>query len=513
MTRPVHQRTLNFPVSPTAAVFAIIAFFTIFRSIIASGLGIGVDEAYTISVAHDLNLSYFDHPPLQYWIVHFLMPLFGDGRAARLPFIALFAGSCWLLYRLTRLLFGAQAGVLAVLALNCSAVFSLADGGWVLPDGPLIFALLAAAFVLARYFFHASENAPSLWTTWLLAGFWIGLAGLSKYHVVLFVVGLLLYLVSMPTRRHILFHPAPWLGAVVALCVVAPVIVWNAQHDWVSVAFQFGRSYASIRPRFGNFFANVGGQIIWLLPWIFVPLVIAAWHALRNGRNNERTWFCFCLALPIVATFTVIPIWGARGLPHWQMPGWLMLFPVLGDYLSRVVHAKRVRRWGYTSAMLFVVLTSLLLGHTMTGYGRVLFPFAFAKGDPTLESFEWSQLRPELETRGLLRPENFIITNNWTFAAKIDLALKNAIQIVIFRGEHKQYDFRYDPKSVLGRDAIVIGRIDSISGIENGLRPYFASIEELPSFTIGRANMREIELRILVAHRLKTPLPPQFPQK
>ena len=207
MNQPVVQPcVLHLRMDPHAAVLAIIAAFTVFRLILATALGLGIDEAYTVSVAHDLNLSYFDHPPLQYWIVHSFMPLFGDGRAARLPFIALFAGSCWLLYRLTRLLFGTQAGVVAVLALNCSAVFSLADGTWVLPDGPLIFALLAAALVLARYFFPEGKETPSPWTTWLHAGFWIGVAGLSKYHALLFVAGLLLYLVSVPTRRHLLLH-------------------------------------------------------------------------------------------------------------------------------------------------------------------------------------------------------------------------------------------------------------------------------------------------------------------
>ena len=289
------------------------------------------------------------------------------------------------------------------------------------------------------------------------------------------------------------------------------MLLWNAQHDWVSISFQAERGRASSGLHIGNFLANVGGQMLWMLPWIFVPLAIATWHALRAGRTAERSWFCFCLALPIVATFTIIPIWGDRGLPHWQMPGWLMLFAVLGDYLSRVDDAKRVRRWSIISALLFVVLTALLAGHAATGYGRILFPFAFAKGDPTLASFEWNQLPPELKARELLpRPGTFIITNNWTFAAKIDLAFKGTLPVVIFRGEHKQYDFRYDPKSFLGRDAIVVGRIDSIVGIEHDLRPYFDSIEELPSFALGRANMREIELRILLARKLKTPLPPQF---
>src|SRR6202008_5171575 len=96
-----------------ATALAIIAVFTAGRLLLGAVLGLGVDEAYTLSAAHDLQLSYYDHPPLQYWVAHLFMPLLGDGRAARLPFIALFAVSSWLLYRLTEVLFRAEAGVSA----------------------------------------------------------------------------------------------------------------------------------------------------------------------------------------------------------------------------------------------------------------------------------------------------------------------------------------------------------------------------------------------------------------
>ena len=142
-------------------VFSIILLFFAFRVVLSLALGLGVDESYDISVAHDLKLSYYDHPPLHYWITHFFMPLLGDGRAVRLPFNVLFIGTTWTLYLLTRQLFGAVAGFWAVLALNLSAFFTLA-GGWVLPDGPLMFCLLAAAYMIARALFPDARAAIAL---------------------------------------------------------------------------------------------------------------------------------------------------------------------------------------------------------------------------------------------------------------------------------------------------------------------------------------------------------------
>ena len=147
--------------SPARVAIGLIVVFSIYRLIVAATLGLGVDESYGIGVSHDLELSYFDHPPLHYWITHAFIPLLGDGRALRLPFIALFAATSWALYLLTRCLFNAVAGVWAVLALNLSMFFTIA-GGWILPDGPLMLGLAAAAYMLASGLFPvAAPPSPS----------------------------------------------------------------------------------------------------------------------------------------------------------------------------------------------------------------------------------------------------------------------------------------------------------------------------------------------------------------
>jgi len=498
---------MNLSSRPERAALAIIATFTALRLVLAAALGLGVDEAYTVSVAHDLGLSYYDHPPLQYWIVHLFLPLLGDGRAARLPFIALFAASSWLLYRLTRRLFDAQAGVVAVTALNCSACFTFGLGNLVLPDGPLMFALLAAALVLARGLFTQGEPTPTALATWLQVGFWVGVASLSKYHALLFAAGILLFLVTVPSRRQLLRQPAPWLGALLALAVATPVIVWNMQHHGVSIAFQAGRGRGSGGLHPGYVLANIAGQAIWMLPWIFVPLVVAAGRALRAGPGHQRSWYCVSLALPTLTIFTLIPLWTRVGLPHWQMPGWLLLFPVLGEWATRTLAPAALRRWGIAAGVLVVAVAAVIVGEAATGYGRILAPALFAAGDPTLDAFEWGQLPRELAARGLLRAGTFVITTNWIYAGKIDQAFHDAVPVVVFGSNPKQFGLRYDPHSLVGRDAIVVAPDDSMDGIASALQPYFDSIEELAPFALGRSGLAEIHLRVLLARRLGRPLP------
>jgi hypothetical protein len=162
-------------------VLLIITGFVLIRLIAAACMGLGMDESYSTAVSRDLHLSYFDHPPMHQWLAHLGGEMFGYGRWTRLPFIALFAGSSWLMFRLAARLFGEAAGVWATLALNLSVFFSVAAGAWVLPDGPLIVCELAAALCLARLFFPRVGEGEQAWLWWPAVGLWLGLAALSKY--------------------------------------------------------------------------------------------------------------------------------------------------------------------------------------------------------------------------------------------------------------------------------------------------------------------------------------------
>lgn len=499
---------MSFASRPDRVALTIIALFALLRVLLTASVDLGFDEAYTVSVAHALHLSYFDHPPLQYWISHLFLPLLGNGRAARLPFIALFAGTSWLLYRLTGRLFNPRAGVVAVLALNCSGCFTFGLGVMVEPDGPLMFAMLAAALTLTRVLFPAGEKESAQPGVWLQAGLWIGVAALSKYHAALFAAGLLLFLLTVPAQRRRLHGAAPWLAALLALAIASPVFVWNFQHHWASFEFQADRaSPGGFHP--GYVLANIGGQAIWLLPWIFVPLLIAAVRALRAGRAAERSWYCLCLGLPTIVVFTVIPLWGGHiGLPHWQMPGWLMLFPVLGDWASRAIEAPRLRRFGIAGSAAMLVFAAALVFQVNTGYGHIdaRSPSPFA--DPTLEMLSWRQLPPQLEARGLLPPGTFVIATSWFYAGKIDQALNDGVPIVVFNDDPREFGLRDGRRDLLGHDAIVVAPIGAMRGIAAGLRPYFDSIAEEPApIALGRLGRSEIELRVLRARHLRTPLP------
>ena len=497
-------RAPRFDAAARAALIQIAAFAAA-RALFAAALGPGYDESYAIAVARRLDLSYFDHPPLHQWIAHFAALALGEGAPTRAPFVALFAATGWLTFALTRRLFGARAGLVALFTLNATPFFFASAGAWVVPDGPLLFALAGAALTLAKLLFGAPAPRAA-WALWLLAGVCLGLAGLSKYSAALSALGVLVFLVVSPRQRHWLAHPAPYAAALVALAIVSPAFVWNARHGWVSFAFQGGRAALAGGWRPAQVGATLIGQIAYLTPWLFVPLLIALIEAARRARSDERRLFLLCLALPPIVVFTLTPLWGARGLPHWPMPGWLFVFPLLGAWLAEPWAARvHLKRWAFGAATALVVLAAVAVSQAATGW---LDRFRPARGaDPTLETLDWGALRAAPAAQGAA----FVVAARWWEGGKIALALGPQTPTFVFSADPRGMAFVDDAGRFVGGDGVIVAPQGRIEETLAALGPYFARFDAPQPLTLQRGGRDEISLALIPAHGLTRAFPLPYP--
>ena len=255
------------------------------RLLAGAELGLGIDETYMVAAGRTLHLGYFDHPPLSWWLSRGAALLLGSEQpgVVRLPFVALFAVSTLLVYRLGAMACSPTAGLWAAVALNLAPVLGITTGFWVLPDGPLVCALLGASYCLMR----ALPDDAARWGWWLGAGACAGLALLSKYSAVLTLAGAVLYLVSSPAHRHWLARPQPWVAAALAAALFTPELVWNASEGWASFAFQGGRASA--------YRLNLAG-----------PPTVLAGAACGPGRGPGKAGCCAVWRCP---RFCCSPLW------------------------------------------------------------------------------------------------------------------------------------------------------------------------------------------------------------
>src|ERR1043166_1624763 len=295
---------------PTAIVAWTIVIGTAFRvGVAAAGLDFDHSEAHYIASARVLDLSYFDHPPLAFWITWATRTLTGsDSRlAVRAPFIAMFVGTTWMMYRLGAELFDERAGALAALILNLSPLFTISFSAWAQPDGPLTFFVLAAILLVVRLE-RATATAHRL-LLWLGIGACLGLALLSKYPAVLIAAGLLLFAITSAPHRRWFVEPGPYLGAVLALVLFSPVLVWNARHGWISLGFQGGRAFEYEGISLRSLLDSIGGQAVLIGPWIWVPCLQAGVQGLARGPRDWRTWFLATVGATPVVLFTAVALW------------------------------------------------------------------------------------------------------------------------------------------------------------------------------------------------------------
>lgn len=516
------------------AAMVLLVIGTLVRLGLAALLDPGVDEAYAMAVATQWQLSWFDHPPMAFWWVRamhgFSAPFFGDAVPVvmlRLPFVLAFTATCAVMFDLSRRLWGERAGLWTLVALTLAPFFLLSAGSWMVPDGPLVLFLALTARLLAEILFFApAPDAARERRLWLAAGLTLGLAGLSKYHAALFAFGALAFFLVTPHRRR-LAAPAPWLAVVVAGVVVSPVLIWNAENGWVSFLFQSSRGTS----RGGINWSGLGraalGQMAYLGPWTLIGAVAAAVSLLRADRNvASPSAFLLALALPSIVVFTAVPLWGGNALPHWQMPGWLFLLPILGRAIADV----EIQRGEASQvARRFAVAATAVLALAIAGVAmfRALPPSPqtiarFGIGSFLEESVTWRGLATSLVDRDLLAATSsttaslerpLVVAFRWIEAARVAEALGQRATIAVFGSDPRGFAFLADPAAWLGRDVLLIGRPRTFARGLDAVRPLFSRVDRQAPIAVKFGDITLFEAEVAIGRSLTSLYPLPYPRR
>src|SRR5689334_21174957 len=223
-----------------------IAALVVLRLVAAAFTPLTFDEAYYWTWSKHLAGGYYDHPPMVAFVIRAGTMIAGDTElGVRLVSILLALPMSFAIWRATEILFGGtRAAASAVILLNVTMMASVGTL-IVTPDAPLLVASSFLLFFLAKVL----ETGRGAW--WLAIGAAAGCALLSKYTAMFFGPAILIWLVAVPKLRHWLLSPWPYLGGLVAIALFSPVILWNADHQWVSFIKQLGRArIEDFRPAF-----------------------------------------------------------------------------------------------------------------------------------------------------------------------------------------------------------------------------------------------------------------------
>jgi len=313
------------------------------------------DEAQYWLWSRTLDFGYYSKPPVIAWAIWATTAIGGDAEAwVRLSACLFQAGATVAVFLIGRRLYGASVG------LASAALYGLMPGIQLsalvaATDAPLLFfmALTILAYVTLP---HVEGRRRILLAAGLGAA--LGLAFLSKYAAVYFVIGLVIHLALSRAARSVWSLPAAAAAFVAFVAVLAPNLAWNAGHGFAT--FQHTASNAAWS---GVQLFNVTEMAIFLVSQfgVFGPIplgVLIVGTALAVVRRRlapeDLTLLCFTLPPLLIVTGQAFI---SRANANWSGAGYLAGCILVAAWLMRW----RARKWLITALAIQAAVAAFFL--------------------------------------------------------------------------------------------------------------------------------------------------------
>lgn len=409
------------------------ALGAVVRLALAAWLPLFPDETYYWEWSRHLAAGYFDHPPGIAWVIRLGTMVGVSPLAVRLgPWLAGTLATAATV-GMGHSLGGPRAAMWTAIVVACLPVAAL---GLVLatPDAILVAGMaLTLACVLRAASEPPASTAAFAW--WLAAGAALGVAMLAKYPAVFLAAGVLFGVIARPELRAHLRRPAPYIAGALALAIIAPMIWWNARHDWLSFRFQLRHGLATsgtnrtmmsqLATALRREAEYVGGLLLLASPLLFGLAVGAIVRALRRNAPSPAT-------LLGVVSVTWVLAFAASALrhsvePNWSAPALLAAAPLIGW----AVAGGWAQRWAVAGCALAVMLLGAMVG--LAAHPLEFIPPA---RDPVARAYGWDALGARVSALGADAARDaeqghrvWVAANRYQDASEIAFHLPNHPQV------------------------------------------------------------------------------------
>jgi len=384
------------------------------------------DEAYQWVWSKHLALSYYSKPPLIAYTQFLGTSLWGDNAFGVRFFSPIISAivSIFILRFFAREL-NARAGFFLVLIATATP---LASVGAVLMTIDPLSVLFWTAAMLAGW---RAIQTDAKTCDWAWVGLWMGLGFLSKYtELFQWLCWAVLFALWPPARKQ-LKRPGPYLAVLINLACAIPVLIWNAQHGWITVN-HLAQNAAVDKPWQPTlkFFAEFLGSEFGLLnPIFFVATVWASVVMWRRGRHNPHLVYFFSMGAPLFLAYFLFTF-HSRVLPNWIAPAVLPLFCVMVVYWDTQLRLGTLWIQPWLKAGLVLGAFMVVLGHDTNLVKKISGYYLPLKLDPLHRVREWDKIaeavdgaRQQLLTEG--KPV-FIIADHYGITGEISFYLPEA---------------------------------------------------------------------------------------
>lgn len=480
-----------------SSLVLILGVFTL-RLAFFGGMEVIPQEAYYWNYAQHLSPGYLDHPPLVAATIWSGEALLGHGalgtRFGAILYGLLFIG---FFYRYARLQVDTTSALAASALALCLPYFFMGSGFLMTPDAPLTLAWVMALYFFYRALVDAEKNA------WYGVGLAMGLGMLSKYSIALLAPAAAAFILIDPQARRVLLSKEPYLAVLVAMVVFAPVIYWNASHDWASFSFQSSGRFDE-EPKFyldmmlGNIVAIVTPLPLLALPYLFTKKITHTQKA-DTPFNTRVRLFIGCFLLVPMSVFA----WNALKYEpryNWTGPLWITLLPMLAwlmvnaDRLRWRPLAGSLKAFGKPLLFTLICLYAVLLHFLSIGLPGIDYPRGMARliGWPQVAR-DIEQLReaqPDKDNVVIAGLDKYFISSKLAYYGTPEFLGKNrkleVTGIHLLEGNSLMFAYWHPAEEFRGKTVIMLAR--SRSDLETQkLAPYFERLSaQITAFPVYR---------------------------
>ncbi len=390
---------------------------------------LSVDEAHYALYGQHLALSYFDHPPLVGWLQAIALQFGEQEWQMRIFALLSYATSLWLVHRYSLETYQnlAIANLAALLFTSIPMMHLLGIG--LVPD-TLLMPLTLALFWQAQ----RTLSAP-LWHNWIVLGVLIGLGALSKYTTLLFAIGLISMLIVSKSWQWFVSAKF-WLTVVIAGIMSLPILLWNNEHDWISISYQLDHGQPNTVWQWSRLGQSQVSQFL-----VYTPLIwLAAWGftlSIKTAVDNQSHRQLFAFTLPALLMFT-LSSGKEPSLPHWLAFFYLLWLPSLAHYLltqnKSWLNSATALNMSY--GWLITLLATILM--TVPSLGKSLTP------NPTIDLIGWKEAA--LSAEQLRQDKELILTTHWVDSSRLAWYAR-PVPVIVLDDRFDQFDIWFDSPS------------------------------------------------------------------
>ena len=351
-----HTKTFSLLSAPI--VFIILISITCLRiySLYTSPIELSVDEAQYWDWSRNIEFGYFTKPPIIAWVIALSTNIFGNEEwAVRLcsPLIHLFIAI--VLWGTSYIAFGAKAGRIAALIWIFTPAASL--GSFVIStDTPLLLFWSFCIFFMFKLFKNQSI------VTAILVGMSLGLAFLSKYAALYFLIFLILWWLIYDRSKNLSIKNL-FIIIITSILIASGNIYWNYLNDFVTLNHTVSNAdLTEILLNYSNVIDFLSSQLLVFGPIIFLIFIFIVFDGFSK---NKKLALLAMLSLPILLLITIQSFLKIAN-PNWAVTSYIAASLLISAYLT-LNRSKFLRLSFNTGLIVNLIISIYILKVTMVG--------------------------------------------------------------------------------------------------------------------------------------------------